>query len=102
MGQNNLSELIRHGNKQAIMEGLLSTGAFYRMQAILGIVNHRIMNDAIKTQLLKLKADDENVLGYKISDFAKGALHKFGIEEYIGDDPGILSLILADTWFEEQ
>lgn len=101
MTMNDLSEKIRKSDHQAIVVGLSHNGAFYRMQAILGIVNHKTMTDEFKKQLLKLKSDEQYVLGYTISDFATAALHKFEIEKYDGDDPGILSLIEADTWFEE-
>ena len=95
-----LSKRMRDGDIDAIIEGMMSDAGIYRAQAIVGAVNNKVIDSVIEEQLYKLKNDDLVVIGYSISDFAVAALDKFGIEKYIGNDPGILLLIENDKWWD--
>ena len=93
-------QLRREGNLTAIMDGFTSQSPLSRLQAIAGAVNHKVFNDAVDHQLLRLTEDDDRVMGYKISQLAIAALVRSGKAKYTGDDTTIIRLIASDRWFE--
>ena len=99
MNKSELSEGIRKGNLNAIMEGFLSNGALYRAWAIFGCVNNHVFNSAIERQLNKLVDDDSMINGRTISQYAIAALCKLKSIEYDGDSEDVRILMNAEKWF---
>ena len=95
-------QLRREGNLNAIMKGFVSKSPLNRLQAICGAVNHSVFNDAVKTQLIRLKDDPDVVMGYSISQLAIAALHKFNVIEYTGNDETVKMLVNTKIWFDRE
>lgn len=100
MDAGSLSFRIKKGDIGAIREGLFSDNSRSRAQAIISIVNFKIVENDLTERIRELLTDDTRVIGYLVSDFAAAVLVKLGELEYKGNRaPEIKKLVDADTWF---
>lgn len=95
-----LSNQIRSGNYDAIIEGFLHAGQLYNVQSIISCVNHSIYNHTVEKHLKRLSLVSGLILGRQVSDYANAALVKLGGYTYSGNREEIIDLIKADKWFE--
>ena len=100
MNHTDEQKLRRNGDPNAIMSGFISKNPLFRFQAICGAINHRVFNDAVKHQLMKLTDDPDVIIGYSISQLAIAALDRFGVSKYEGNDNSVIKLIQAEKWFD--
>lgn len=95
---NNLIDRMRKGEKEAIMDGLLHSGAIYRMNAISFSAISGIKDSEIKKKIKELKNDEVVLDGYSVSDFALAALDMMKVEPYSGNK--IIVKKLIDSRFD--
>lgn len=85
---------MKNGNQDAILEGLKHKGAIYRINALINIVRHTLVDsEEIIQKVYNLLEDNIFVDGYKVSDFAYAVLDLIGIETYSGNNNQIKELI---------
>lgn len=95
-----LIEKIQNGDKNAVLQGLAHSGAFYRVNATINAVRYGIREPALKIYLDRLKQDKVIMNGYRVSDFAISALDILGFEKYVGNDLRIRALIKSKFIFD--
>ena len=85
------------GDKNAIIDGFISSSCVLRVNAIIQAVLHKMKDKTTEVQLHRLKKDDTYIfdsnVGYRVSDFAYAALHLLGFARYEGTDKTVVALI---------
>ncbi len=94
-----------NGDKNAIIDGFISSSMVDNFNAIVCAVKYHLRGKAIEGQLVRLSRDDTCLFGqnagYRISDVAVAALHLLGISEYDGTEENVLALIDSKLNFYE-
>ncbi len=99
MENNELLNRVKNGDEKAIIIALKHKGAIYRINALINIVRHSIVDSSKIIELVYQLLEDGIILdGYKVSDFAYATLDLIGIESYCGDNSKVKALI--DSRFE--
>lgn len=103
MAKNELYIRMEHGEKDAIIKGLISKVAIDRVNAIRYSVRNAYIDPAIVNLIRELKNDESDVWGtntnYPNYAYAIAALDILGIEKYDGDHEGIRRLIQSKMEF---
>ena len=95
-----LLKKIQNGDRNAILQGLTHSGAFYRINAIISAGKYIVIEPEIEIYLKRLKEDRVIMNGYRVSDFAYAVLDILKIEKYLGDDIKIRRLINSEFKFD--
>ena len=99
MENNELLNRVKSGDEEAIAIALKHKGAIYRINALINIVRHSIVDSPKIIELTYTLLQDSIMLdGYEVSDFAYATLDLIGIESYSGDNQRVKALI--DSRFE--
>ena len=79
--------------ESSILKKLSSSGALFRFQGMLNIIDSRIMTTSIAIRLQELEQDDVMIAGRKLGDIATAILHITHFKTYTGNDEDILLMI---------
>lgn len=88
-----LLKKIQNGDRDAILQGLAHSGAFYRINAAVSAGKYFVREPVIGIYLKRLKEDKIIMDGYRVADFAYAALDILEIEKYMGNDIRVRRLI---------
>lgn len=97
MATDSITRKMQSGDKNAIMDGFISSSMVDNFNAIVCATKYKLCEKAVEVQLIRLSRDDTCLFGqnagYRVSEVSVAALHLLGFAKYSGTEENVLALI---------